>query len=107
MGTIAAPEAVGSVEFVTAAGISYRQLDYWTRAGYLTARTKGHGHGYPRTYDAGQVALARLMGQLLRAGFGPNVSAVYDLAVRLHHTGRADLVLDPSTRLIVRKVSAA
>lgn len=105
---------VGSTEFVEAAGITYRQLDHWTRAGYLRATHPtqpigtyaGPAHGYPRSYDADQIPTARLMGQLLRAGF-TRLSTVHDVATRLTATGRADVVLDPSARLTIRKVTTA
>lgn len=52
---------------VEAAGISLRQADYWTRRGWLVADERERPQtGYPRSYDVGQVEVARVMGELGR-----------------------------------------
>lgn len=84
------------------AGINYRQLDYWTRAGYVPDPEKVTylGSGYPRDYTLRQchhiVALARLVraGITLRAAYAaiatqtvdgqiPDVLLIGDLEVHL------------------------
>lgn len=60
-------------------GLSYRQLDYWTRRGYL--RSDGNpmpGSGRPRTWSEHEVAIARAMVRLIGCGF--TVSAAARLA---------------------------
>ena len=50
------------------AGISYRQLDYWVRKGFLQPAPGPEGSGRPRRWTAGEIELARTMGRLIRAG---------------------------------------
>jgi WhiB family transcriptional regulator, redox-sensing transcriptional regulator len=52
------------------AGITYRMLDWWTRAAYLRAEG-GDGSGRPRMYPAEEVAVARRMAGLVSAGLRP------------------------------------
>jgi WhiB family transcriptional regulator, redox-sensing transcriptional regulator len=52
------------------AGITYRMLDFWTRAGYLHAEG-GDGSGHVRTYPPEEVAVARRMAGLVSAGLRP------------------------------------
>lgn len=54
-----------------AAGITYRQLDYWSRVGYLTERSPGAGSGSLRDYTDTETAVAVRMGALVRAGVEP------------------------------------
>jgi hypothetical protein len=55
---------------VDAAGITYRQFDYWCRRGYLQVnkRNEGAGAGVPRVVPWREVQVARLMGELIAAG---------------------------------------
>lgn len=81
---------VTSVELVQRAGISYRQLDYWTRTGRLTASTAATpGSGNARFYPAGEIAVARLIKRLLNGGVA--ITAAHDLARELTTTGTAVL----------------
>lgn len=84
---------IPSVAVVEAAGITYRQLDYWTRAGHLVPIPgTGEGHGSRRRYPADAIPQARLMGQLVALGFN-DLAVAADLARRLGFTGRADVAL--------------
>jgi WhiB family transcriptional regulator, redox-sensing transcriptional regulator len=56
------------------AGISYRQLDFWARQGYLRpCGTGGSGNG--RLWTAEEVAVARRMGDLVTAGLTAGAAA--------------------------------
>ena len=55
-------------ELVDTAGITYRQLDYWTRRGYLRAAEANPGCGRDRQYSPDETAVARRMGGLGGAG---------------------------------------
>lgn len=46
--------------------LTYRQLDYWCRRGYLKA--EGHGSGTRREWPPTEVAVAGLMAVLTRVG---------------------------------------
>lgn len=67
------------------AGITYRQLDYWTRTGYLQTLSGQRGSGNPRRYSRVEVDVARTGKRLLDAGFG--VDAALKLARRLVESG--------------------
>lgn len=57
-------------------GVTYRQLDYWTRKGYLLpTMTSGRGSGHRRTWPDEEVWIARTMGRLVAAGIEPAVAA--------------------------------
>jgi hypothetical protein len=64
-------------------GITYRQLDHWSRMGYLRPvrldRGKGEGSGSPRTWPPGELQIARLMGRLTAASAA---ETAYEQAVR-------------------------
>jgi hypothetical protein len=51
------------------AGVSYRQLDYWARLGYLRPQHAG-GSGYWRQWSDDELLVARKMGALVAAGVG-------------------------------------
>lgn len=43
---------LNSHEACRAAGITYRQLDYWTRHGYIVPYTEANGSGTRRRFDS-------------------------------------------------------
>lgn len=51
--------------------ITYRQLDHWTRVGYLIDDRTRPGSGRNRTWTAGELAVAERMGRAVRAGLTP------------------------------------
>jgi hypothetical protein len=57
-------------------GATYRQVDYWARAGYLRLGRErdGTGSGYWRIWPDEEVRVARLMARLTGAGFSPAVA---------------------------------
>ena len=59
---------------IPALGISYRQLDFWVRQGYLKP-THGGGSGVPREWPEEEVRVAEAMARLVAAGFRPAVAA--------------------------------
>jgi hypothetical protein len=58
------PEGVPSADVVDRTGVSYRQLDTWTRAGYVLATHARGGSGTRRTYPPREVVKVRVMGSL-------------------------------------------
>jgi hypothetical protein len=72
-------------ELAQRAGITYRQVDYWTRAGYLhSIGPPMPGTGYQRAYLEAEIPVARLMRDLLDSGL--TVTAAHDHArVLLEH----------------------
>lgn len=58
-----------STELITEAGITYRQLDYWSRTGLLTPLTAAApGSGFVRRFHESQVPRAQTLAALLDAG---------------------------------------
>lgn len=56
-------------------GMSYRQLDYWTRCGYLTANDPAPGNGHRRFWKPEEQAVAARMVRLIAAGVSLKVAA--------------------------------
>lgn len=52
-----------------AAGVSYRQLDYWSRIGFIVPITEANGHGSRRGYDDVDVRRLMIAKRLLDHGF--------------------------------------
>lgn len=65
------------------AGISYRQLDYWCRCGYINERFQRRNgeaveagkSGYRRDLDADEEQVLLRMARLVNAGMQPDVAA--------------------------------
>lgn len=72
-------DVVPSVALVDASGISYRQLDHWTRARYLHAlpRAPRATSGTPREYPRTEIPVACLMARLVDAGLQPQMASFY------------------------------
>lgn len=84
------PEGVGSHEVERLANITYRQLDSWTRAGYLCPFATGTGSGQRRYYPPGEVSKARTMGTLTRLfGMTPGMASRY--ADQLEQQGNVEV----------------
>lgn len=68
-----------STSIVEHLGVTYRQLDYWFRQGYLSpdgsAPEVGSGRGTSRVYTTAEVAQLELMLGLVRAGVKPDIAA--------------------------------
>lgn len=57
-----------AVDIIAVTGITYRMLDYWTRTGLLVPSNINSGHGNHRHYPLDQLARAKAISALLRAG---------------------------------------
>jgi len=60
-----------------ALGITYRQLDFWSRAGHLVPDNPDPGSGTPRTWPPQELEIARRMGKLTGAGIPPSLAAKF------------------------------
>jgi hypothetical protein len=58
-----------------ATGATYRQIDYWTRVGYLEPATPTPGSGTHREWTRHDLAVTRTILRLIRVGFRPEVAA--------------------------------
>lgn len=61
LGGVADARFLSSTEMVNLAGMSYRQLDYWTRVGTLVPAVAAHGSGSVRGWAMQQVAIGRAL----------------------------------------------
>lgn len=80
---------VTGADLVDLAGITYRQLDYWCRTGYLHPVDATPGSGHLRLFPTVELALAGLVRRLLADGMQPRQA--FDLARELLEHGHAQL----------------
>lgn len=74
------------------AGLTYRQLDYWTNKGYLYSTNSGCGSGHERHWPDSELRVAATMRRLVEAG----------LTVKAAHTvARGGSELAPGVRVLV------
>ena len=73
------PDLLTSADIMYEADITFRQLDFWCRAGYLQPdrlwRGKRLGSGSVRSWPKTELEVARKMGRLTRAGILPSLAA--------------------------------
>jgi hypothetical protein len=69
------PGSLSSYELMDYAGITYRQLDFWTRADYLIPiGSPTPGHGYNRRWTEEEAQIATVAKALIDAGFSAQVA---------------------------------
>lgn len=61
--------SVGSGELCRAANITYRQLDHWTRRGWVNALPRVGGIGHAREYPPIEVRVCLLMSAMVHDGY--------------------------------------
>lgn len=85
-------DPISSKELIARAGITYRQLDYWTRRGALVPLSESSpGSGCPRAWDPHEVRVARLLNVVGPGGWADDVARVAGL-VRAGARGKVELV---------------
>lgn len=62
-------------EPLKAIGLTYRQVDYWCRRGYLRPSGDGDGSGNPRWWSPDEIAVALRMADLIAEGYRHEVAA--------------------------------
>lgn len=84
-------DPIGSADLALRAGVTYRQITYWTAEGYLvTAAGDQTGSGRPHLYPRQAVVKARIMGSLVRL-FAIPPSRASELADQIVADGRVEL----------------
>jgi DNA-binding transcriptional MerR regulator len=78
-------------------GLTYRQLDHWTRRGWLRPAHTG-GTGNARAWSQAELQIADLMRRLVAAGLTPEAAA---RAARTHQDGRPLVKLAPGLVLAI------
>jgi hypothetical protein len=87
------PEGVGASELADRAGVTYRQVNYWTGEGYLRTAPRPDGRtgsGIRYTYPAGTILKARVMGSLVRL-FSMHPERASALADRIVNDGSVEI----------------
>jgi hypothetical protein len=56
-------------ELIAASGVTYRQVDFWCRAGYLKPSTPARGFGSVRRFPPSEAQIAAYALELITAGF--------------------------------------
>jgi DNA-binding transcriptional MerR regulator len=64
---------LGTQAAATLAGVTYRQVDHWCRAGYVKA--PADGSGTVRAIPAGEVAVLLMMARMVNAGLNRTAAA--------------------------------
>jgi DNA-binding transcriptional MerR regulator len=72
-------------------GLTYRQLDYWVRQGYLQPDNPEPGSGVNRKWSTLEIAVATTMGALVNAGLAVEKAAVIARETLTYPMGRATL----------------
>lgn len=80
-----------------AAGLTYRQLDYWTNAGYLVLDRESAGSGHSRSWPGSELKVARMMASLTKAGF------IVKVAHEIARLGPGVNDLSDTVRVVVRE----
>jgi hypothetical protein len=74
-------DTMTTVEVAALIRVSYRQLDYWVRNGYLIVNGSKPGSGFARHFTPDDVLRARAFGAMLHAGVVPSALAGVDVLV--------------------------
>lgn len=87
-----------SSEVCRLAGVTYRQLDYWSRMGLYPDMPRSVGSGCPREWERRHVAVTALWGCLARLGAGhQTLRGMAEWAAELPGPWEGLLVVTPST----------
>jgi DNA-binding transcriptional MerR regulator len=78
-------------------GLTYRQIDHWSRRGWLRPSAPG-GTGNARVWPQAELQIADLMRRLTRAGLAVEAAAQ---AARAHQEGRLLVKLGPGLVLAI------
>jgi len=85
------PTAIGAPELAARAGVTYRQLNYWTSSGWIVPVSEGQrGSGTPLLYPPSTIVKARIMGSLVRM-FAMAPARAAEIAETIVRDGRAEV----------------
>lgn len=68
-------QLMGALELAARAGVTYKQIDTWTKRHYLRPEPSPGGTGNKRTYKPGEVRITQIIATLTKAGVAPSVAA--------------------------------
>lgn len=91
-----------TTEHMMAAGVSYRQLDYWTNRGYLRCDQREHERsGHARYWPAPEREIARLIHRL--TGAGMHLEPAVSVAREMVDTGMPEATIADGITLLVER----
>lgn len=82
-------EHITAIQAVALAGITYRQLDYWTTQGYIRPRRNigaNPGSGRQRQYTEREARILCTMAALVDDGLDPKSAALVARRLEMHGT---------------------
>jgi hypothetical protein len=82
------PTAIGASELAARAGVSYRQINYWTSCGWIVPTSTERGSGRVLAYPPSTIVKARIMGSLVRM-FAMTPARSAELAEQIIRDGSA------------------
>lgn len=95
----AQPRSYTSEQILDLTGITYRQLDYWCRCGWLGDSLRWRGSGNFRTFTEAQAALIHVTARLIYAGF--TASAAVRIAKEIDGLADYSPAASPPIRLTI------
>ena len=75
---------VTTTDLVAAVGVTYRQVDYWVRAGLLRTARPVEGTGNRRRFHVQEIHVARVVAALYALGADHELARPVAAAVRAH-----------------------
>lgn len=69
------PQLMGSLELAQRAGVTYKQVDHWTKRRFLKPEPNPGGTGHKRAFKPSEVRVTQIMATLVNAGIRPHVAA--------------------------------
>lgn len=84
------PTAIGATELAARAGVTYRQINYWTTSGWLPTASEERGSGIPLLYPPSSIVKARILGALVRM-FAMSPARAAEIADTIIRDGRAEV----------------
>jgi Na+(H+)/acetate symporter ActP len=86
--------SLSSAQVCARAGVTYRQLDHWSRLGLVRPTVDSSGSGTQRQWDATSVAVVAVAGRLARLGAPAHVRARAGAAVAEMATAQGWMVVE-------------
>lgn len=96
--TVTAVPLISSVDAARSAGISYRQLDYWSRQGFIAPLVPATGSGSRRAWGVDQVPVLRFLRAAIPLVISNPVSdrGTPDAGPMIRHIVEQITVVDPT-----------
>lgn len=88
------------VDLMRSYGLTYRQIDWWTRQSYLKADARCPGMGNPRSWAKSEHRVAKIMIALVNCGF--KVETAHHIARQILESNSDTVRLGPGVSVTVQ-----